>query len=143
MAQFDDHVSVVLRFFKPRVGAIWCAGISPVDEAVEDFVVAVVDDCGVISAITEVIENLFGSDFNGKRPLFDEAVKAAWEFGGEEVAYLAVILDVFVVDCLLTFKDFEGIRVSRACADRFGGNRRGGGKVRSGILEPGSVLVEV
>ena len=79
MAQFDSHVSVFLRFFKPSVGAIRCAGVFPVDEAVEDFVVAVLDDCGVISAITEVIEYLFGSDFNGERPLFDEAVKAAWE----------------------------------------------------------------
>ena len=98
VAQFDGHVSVFLRFLKPSVGAIRCAGISPVDEAVEDFVVAVVDDCGVISAITEVIEYLFGSDFNSELPSFGEAVKAVWEFGGEEVAHLAVILDVFVVD---------------------------------------------
>ena len=144
MAQFDSHGAVVLRFFKPRVGAIRCAGIWPVDEAVEDFVVAVVDYCGVISAITEVIEYVFGRDFNGEFPSFYEAVKAGWEFGGEEVPGLAVILDVLVVECLCTFKDFEVICVSRGCCfDRFGGDRWFGGKDCSGILESCFVLVGV
>ena len=31
LAQLDSHVSVFLRFFKPTFGAIWCAGVFPVD----------------------------------------------------------------------------------------------------------------